>query len=80
MATQAATWGELIDREPLMNEDGSRDELYPDVAAALLANAGLTERKQRQVFLNELLPEIGIASVADLGGQSLTELLEGILG
>lgn len=94
MATQSATWGrvELLDRgSELVNEDGSRDELDPDLAAALQAHLGLTVEARHpgthsssnaglRAFLNELLPDLGIASMEDLNGVSLTAILEGILG
>ncbi len=79
--TQTSTWGELLDRVQPFYEDGTRDELDPDLASALLegvfgSNPG---PKQRQAFLDELLPAYGICCVEDLGGESLTEVLEGIL-
>lgn len=77
--TQTGTWGELLDRVPLMDDEGNRDELDPDLAAALQSELGLQGPKQRQAFLDELLPAYGITSVDDLGGYSLTEVLEGIL-
>ncbi len=76
--TQTSTWTELIDRVPLMNEDGSRDVLDPDAADALLSPLGVGQG-QRQSFLNELLPDLGIGSVEDLGGEQLSEILQGIL-
>jgi len=77
--TQRNVWGELLGREPLMYEDGSRDELDLDLAAALLSNLGIQGSSERQNFLDQLLPDLGIASVDDLGGESLTEVLQGIL-
>lgn len=78
MRKQTSTWTELLDRVPLMNEDGSRDVLDPDAADALLFTLG-GGQSQRQAFLNELLPDLGIGSVEDLGGEQLSELLQGIL-
>ena len=43
MTTQAKVWGDFyfLDRQSdLLNEDGSRDILDPDLAAALIENIG----------------------------------------
>lgn len=79
--TLTGTYAELIDRLPLMNEDGSRDVLDPDRAAALLQDIlgpGQGPR-QRQDFFDWLLPGLGISSVDDLYGADLSDILEGIL-
>lgn len=96
MTTQAATWGgfHFIDRQSdLVNEDGSRDCLDPDLAQALIQTLGPTtnrplyandrtahdEDPHLKAALREILTDIGIADMDDLGGVSLEELLQGIL-
>ncbi len=96
MTTQAATWGgyHFLDRQSeLVNEDGSRDCLDPDLAQALIQTLGPTtnrplyandpqrfEDSHLKAALLEILPDIGIADMADISGVSLEELLQGILG
>ena len=81
MTTQKATWKgfELLDRQSvLVAEDGSKDELDPDLAAALQANLGPMSSSGMRSFLTELLASEGISSMDDLGGEQLTTLIAGI--
>lgn len=83
----------FIDRDSiLINEDGTTDVLDPDLLAAvqtfLETGSGVADKRNPgrystadpglRAFLNELLPDIGIASMEDLNGESLESLLEGI--
>ena len=90
MVSQAVSWGRFnfLDRQSvLINEDGSREDLKPDLAAALLSVIGNVPRfgprgfEARDVatLLREILADIGVASMEDMGATSLSELLQGIL-
>lgn len=89
MTTQAAAWKgrpgtrgyELLDRQSvLVDEDGNPGDLDPDLTAALrdaidpVSDWGIRE------FLDEVLADVGIADMDDLGGEQLSSVLEGILG
>ncbi len=89
MTTQAAAWKgrpgtrghELLDRQSvLVDEDGNPGDLAPDLTAALrdaidpVSDWGIRE------FLDEVLADVGIADMDDLGGEQLSSVLEGILG
>lgn len=81
MATQKATWLgiELLDRHSvLVNEDGSTDELQPDLAKFLQDALGPMPEAALKTTLHEILWDIGIGDMGDLNGASLTEILEGI--
>jgi len=84
MTTQAKVWGDFyfLERQSeLLNEDGSRDILDPDLAAALIHNAGLDNNpKGLNAFLQELMPELGVGSMEEIPAVPLEELLEGIFG
>lgn len=84
ISTQSREWCGFyfIDRDSdLLNEDGSRYPLDPDTSAALQANLGSVNARQLNAFLQELMPELGIASMEDLPpGVPLEAILEGILG
>ena len=90
MVTQAVAWGRFnfIDRQSvLVNEDGGKDDLDPDLTAALqsaipnLPTFGPRGREDPRlsVFLREVLTDIGVGDMSDLDTTSLTELLQGIL-
>lgn len=82
MATISKTWKdfELLDRQStLINEDGSKDELNPELAQALLAHLGPMPEAGLRTFLRDLLADEGIASLEDLSGESLTTIIQGIL-
>lgn len=83
MVTQKAAWKgfELLDRQSVLIEgDGAKDELEPDLAAALQAAIGPQTDAGLRSFLTELLADAGIASMDDLDGEQLTSLVQGILG
>ena len=92
MVTQAATWGNFnfLDRHSvLVLEDGSRDSIDPELTAALLTtiDARPNKRGHRRnaedqalgPFLREVLSDLGIGSMEDIGEATLAELLEGTL-
>lgn len=83
MTTQAKVWGDFyfLDRQSdLLNEDGSRDILDPDLAAALIENIGAGSPAGLNALLQELMPELGVGSMEDLPAVPLEEILQGILG
>ncbi len=71
---------ELLDRSSeLINEDGSRDDIDPLLTTALMSSLGFDDPMGVRAFLRELTNDIGIATLEDLNGETLTNLLEGIL-
>lgn len=80
--TSKATWGGFLflDRDSLLiNEDGSTDELDPELASALLSVFDSTTEQSLKAFLDELIPDLDIGSMEDLDADSLKELLQGTL-
>lgn len=80
--TEKATWGgfELLDRDSvLVNDDGGTAILEPELAQALQAAIGLNNAAGLRGFLNEVLWSEGIGTMDELGGESLTNLIQGIL-
>lgn len=82
LQSQSAAWGELdlLDRTPLVAEDGSRANLDPDLTAAIVESIGAGSPAGLRAFVNELLYSEGIVSMEDLNGEQLTEIIQGILG
>lgn len=71
---------ELLDRySPLVNEDWSTWELDPDTAKALQEQLGEPNPAGVRQFLRELTNDLGLGSNNDLGGYTLTDILQGIL-
>lgn len=82
MTTQKAAWKgfELLDRgSVLVTEDGTSDDLDPDLTAALLASMDAGSPAGVREFLTEVLADVGIADMEDLGGEQLSEIVQGIL-
>lgn len=82
MVSQSKVWAdfELIDRQSvLVNEDGSKDELQPELAQALQAALGPMPKPAMRTFLRDVLADVGIADMADLDGTTITEIVQGIL-
>lgn len=82
MTTQTKTWAnfELLDRQSiLINEDGSKDELNPELAQALRDHLYPMPDKAIREFIRDILADIGVADMADLSGADLTTILRGIL-
>ena len=80
--SEKAVWGgfELLDRgSVLVGEGGDPDALEAELAAALQSAIGPSNPRALRAFLNELLPEIGVGSMDELGGESLATVLQGIL-
>lgn len=95
MPTQSSAWGGFlfIDRDSvLVNDDGTKDALDPDLIEALQAGfesgSGVADTRNPgrystadpglRALFNELMPEIGIGSMDDLDNSTLEQLLEGI--
>lgn len=79
--TQSGLWGgyELLERDSvLINGLGTTDILDRELAEALQTHLGITSPQAMRHFLGELLPDLGITDMGDLGGYDLTEILEGI--
>jgi len=82
LSTQSREWGGFyfLDRDSeLMNEDGSRYPLNPDLSAALQDAIGAGSPRALNAFLQELIPSLGIGSMEDMPAIPLETLLEGIL-
>ena len=80
--TEKAAWGgvELLDRESVfVLDDGDSAILEPELAQALQSAIGLTNAAGLRGFLNEVLWSEGIGTMDELGGESLTNILQGIL-
>ena len=81
-STQGREWGGFyfLDRDSeLMNEDGSRDPLNPELSQALQDAIGAGSPRALNAFLQEILPDLGVGSMEDLPAIPLETLLEGIL-
>ncbi|MCL5459826.1 hypothetical protein M3M33_14415, partial [Loigolactobacillus coryniformis] len=71
---------ELLDRESVfVLDDGDSAILEPELAQALQSAIGLTNAAGLRGFLNEVLFAEGIVTMDELGGESLTSLIQGIL-
>lgn len=82
MVTQKAAWKgfELLDRQSVLaTEDGTKEELDPELAATIQAALGPQTDVGLRSFLTELLADAGIGDMDDLGGEQLTSLVQGIL-
>lgn len=82
MTTQKAAWKgfELIDRESvLVDEDGGKDDLDPDLTAALLSAMETGTPQGVRELLTEILADEGAAEMEDLDGEQLSSIVQGIL-
>ena len=61
------------------NSSGDGDFVQDELAAALQAAIGWTNAAGLREVVNEILMAEGITSMDDIGGESLTELMQGIL-
>lgn len=82
MTTQKAAWKgfEFIDRQSvLIDEDGGKDDLDPDLTAALLDAMETSTPQGVREFLTEILADAGVGDMADLGTEQLSSIVGGIL-
>lgn len=83
--TEAAAWGgpRFLERTGdgyfPGNASGDGDFVQDELAAALQAAVGWDNAMGLKETVEEILLAEGITSVEDLGGESLTEVLQGIL-
>lgn len=82
MTTQRAAWKkvELLDRQSdLINPDGSKFELQIDLVKALQDSLGPMNEIGLRTFIQDVLRDAGVNSLEDLGGYTITDILQGIL-
>ena len=79
--TEKAAWGgpQFLDRDSVFTGQDDGDFVLDELAAALQAAIGWTNPAGLREVVNEILMAEGIGSMDDIGGESLTELLQGIL-
>ncbi len=81
--TNRAAWGgfNFLDRESvLVDEDGGTSVLDPELASVLQSAISPFTEGTLTAFLNEVMDDLALYTMEDLGGESLEALLEGILG
>lgn len=79
--TEKAAWGgpQFLDRDSVFTGQGDGDFVQDELAGALQAAIGWTNEAGFKEAVQEILMGVGIYTMEDTGGESLTEILQGIL-